>query len=245
MRKFKDLTDQRFGRLVCVALVGTDKGRRVWRWHCDCGTEFDQNANAIQQGDKRSCGCLLVEAQRSLPRRLKPEQHHGRARDLTGQQFGKLTAICTMTERGRKGSLRWYCICSCGGEKVVESTLLVHGNVTTCGQCKKSNWRRVELIGQVFGRLTVIAEMPERHSEGDVMWHCRCTCGGERVVRSKHLLHGKVTSCGCRLIECQRDNFTLVRALKSINARGPWACLFGKPYIRPRKGRIHRIKDDE
>ncbi len=49
----------------------------------------------------------------------------------------------------------------------------------------------VELIGKRFGRLTVV----ERVADG--RWLCACDCGGQNIVRKKHLLHGKIRSCGC------------------------------------------------
>ena len=50
-------------------------------------------------------------------------------------------------------------------------------------------------IGQVFGRLTVVAsEQPRGRQE---TWRCRCICGGEKVVRAVHLRQGSSKSCGC------------------------------------------------
>ena len=45
-------------------------------------------------------------------------------------------------------------------------------------------------IGQVFGRLTVVAsEQPRGRQE---TWRCRCICGGEKVVRAVHLRQGSI-----------------------------------------------------
>ncbi len=54
--------------------------------------------------------------------------------------------------------------------------------------------RTLNLIGQTFGRLTVIAQAPTVHYS---QWRCRCTCGGEKVVSSKMLRGGWAKSCGC------------------------------------------------
>ncbi len=48
-----------------------------------------------------------------------------------------------------------------------------------------------DLKGQTFGRLMAVKRLPGGR------WFCRCRCGGETVVRVKHLLYGKVRSCGC------------------------------------------------
>jgi hypothetical protein len=50
------------------------------------------------------------------------------------------------------------------------------------------------LIGQQFGRLTVIAFS---HSDERAMWVCRCECGNEKLVASKLLTAGQTKSCGC------------------------------------------------
>lgn len=55
---------------------------------------------------------------------------------------------------------------------------------------------RRSLIGQRFGRLTVLEDTGER-KERMVVWRCRCDCGGERLVVTNKLTGGIVTDCGC------------------------------------------------
>jgi hypothetical protein len=62
----------------------------------------------------------------------------------------------------------------------------------------------IDLIGQVFGRLTVISW--SRDKEYKVVWICKCTCGKETKVNTYHLQHGKSRSCGCL-----RDELTASR----------------------------------
>lgn len=56
--------------------------------------------------------------------------------------------------------------------------------------------RRIDLLGQRFGRLTVIEETNQR-ANGSILWKCRCDCGNTVLVRSNHLRRGGVLSCGC------------------------------------------------
>ena len=61
----RDLTGQRFGRLVAlyrVKPVGIVSMTSSW-WHCrcDCGVEFDTTTNSIQKGSVVSCGCKRAE----------------------------------------------------------------------------------------------------------------------------------------------------------------------------------------
>lgn len=51
----------------------------------------------------------------------------------TGDRFGKLVAIETLSERSPEGFIRWLCKCDCGQLKVVASGMLTHGNNKSCG----------------------------------------------------------------------------------------------------------------
>lgn len=53
-----------------------------------------------------------------------------------------------------------------------------------------------DLTGQRFGNLTVLEKMPETQNRY-CLWRCRCACGGEILVNTKHLKRGTVTNCGC------------------------------------------------
>lgn len=54
----------------------------------------------------------------------------------------------------------------------------------------------IDLVGQRFGRLTVIAKTDKR-SGHNICWLCKCDCGNEVVVSSHNLKSGNTQSCGC------------------------------------------------
>ncbi len=58
----------------------------------------------------------------------------------------------------------------------------------------------IDLIGQRFGRLTVL-EMSETHitpkGRNVYMWKCLCDCGNLTVVSTSSLRNGNTKSCGC------------------------------------------------
>ena len=56
--------------------------------------------------------------------------------------------------------------------------------------------KKIDLTGQRFGRLLVIRESG-RAKDRQIMWLCRCDCGGEVIVRSVYLRRGDTQSCGC------------------------------------------------
>ena len=56
--------------------------------------------------------------------------------------------------------------------------------------------KRIELTGEVFGRLTVIGFSHSAKNRAS-LWFCRCECGAERVVSFSNLRQGRTRSCGC------------------------------------------------
>lgn len=62
----------------------------------------------------------------------------GKAKDLTGQQFGYLTALEPTTKRYRKDII-WRCRCKCGAEIEMTATRLLSGNTLSCGCLRKGN----------------------------------------------------------------------------------------------------------
>ena len=69
-----------------------------------------------------------------------------------------------------------------GGEPMADST--------------QHRTRAIDLVGQRFGRLTVI----KRHGtkkNGNAAWLCQCDCGNKVVVDGYAMRHGVVNSCGC------------------------------------------------
>ncbi len=68
MPSFKDLTNQRFGRLIVISrgenkIYGNNKRRTRIRWNClcDCGKTTLVSANKLASGRTQSCGCLRTE----------------------------------------------------------------------------------------------------------------------------------------------------------------------------------------
>lgn len=58
--------------------------------------------------------------------------------------------------------------------------------------------KRIDLSGQIFGRLTVIS-LHGIHPKGQCLWKCKCICGNETVLLGTTLKRGVTKSCGCLL----------------------------------------------
>lgn len=113
----RDLTGQRFGRLICLEPTSqrSTNGSVVWRCRCDCGRECLAQGRQLLAGYKKSCGCL------GRPPR----------KELVGKRFGKLTVTGYAGKEG--GMHRWKCRCDCGKETTVGQTLLQSGKTKSCG----------------------------------------------------------------------------------------------------------------
>lgn len=58
----KDITGQRFGRLVALMPNHTGPRGTHWKCECDCGTIIVRRIGFLTSGDVKSCGCLKIEA---------------------------------------------------------------------------------------------------------------------------------------------------------------------------------------
>lgn len=59
--------------------------------------------------------------------------------------------------------------------------------------------KHIDLSGQTFGRLTVIAKSASRPQTGTraAFWLCQCDCGKQKPVSGYNLRSGQSRSCGC------------------------------------------------
>ena len=190
----KDITGQTFGRLTTLYPTGhTDKYHNaIWHFRCSCGNEVDISRANVIAGRTKSCGCL----RRSTPKPQTveevvptPPKRRGKQRcDITGQTFGKLTALYSLPEL-RYGHTVWHCRCECGREVDVPLGSLRQGSTKSCGSLQGDT---SDLTGQTFGRLTVFGRTGKNG-----MWRCMCTCGRVIETNKTGLLNGTRKSCGC------------------------------------------------
>lgn len=194
----KDLTGQRFDHLTVLQPTTMRKnGRIVWACRCDCGKRIFADSIALQLGYTKSCGCL------------KAEQTEQRMADynekIAGQRFGRLT-IVRATDKREGTSILWECKCDCGNTTYSTMNTLTRGAKKSCGcLAKEQSARRREaisneLIGQRFGRLTVL-HLAEERVHGATALACKCDCGNLTLATSYQLKQGTKRSCGCLLKE--------------------------------------------
>ena len=126
----------------------------------------------------------------------------GKALDLTGQKFRRLTALEATSERRNK-SIVWKCLCDCGNYVNVDASSLRCLRTQSYGCLKKESDRKpkgnvINLTGQKFGHLTVI-ERDGSDNRGEAKWLCECDCElhSKISVSGGNLRTGHTQSCGC------------------------------------------------
>lgn len=195
MSGFKDLTGQRFGRLLVAERAENTRTKGgtsivMWKCICDCGNNAIVNARALVSDNTKSCGCYKKEI---TSKRIK--------KDIIGKRYGKLIVIeyYGIKQYNSTEQLLYKCQCDCGNKTIVAGMSLRNGHTTSCGCYQKSIASKScfkNIIGQKFNNLTVI----KRHSENKnkrAQWVCQCDCGNIHIVSGKDLRNGHIKSCGC------------------------------------------------
>lgn len=135
-----------------------------------------------------------------------------RAYDLTGQRFGRLTALykCNYKTNPKQRTYHWHCKCDCGNECDVDTHKLVCGHTKSCGCLQKEKVSEIgkrtiskaieaktsNLNGQRFGKLVVQYNFYDEEKKGRYQY-CQCDCGNYTKVKTSDLISGNTQSCGC------------------------------------------------
>lgn len=120
-------------------------------------------------------------------------------KDITGQRFGRLTAIERLPG---KTPIKWRCRCDCGKEISARGVSLRFGTTAPCG-CSLKNPRpyaRRDISGQRFGRLVAVG----RDESNGKNWIFLCDCGRTKSINMANASRGLSKSCGCGEDESRR-----------------------------------------
>ena len=169
----KDLTNQRFGRLVAV--IPTDKRQGsliIWSCMCDCGKQHEASVSDLIRGNVQSCGCLLkdITQQRFVEYRiskglpadvLMTESHehiYGLLRPLMKLIYPRDNRQCVLCSyRGRKLEVHHIVKRNDDISLAAEPTNLI----TLCSKCHRTKAHKGNCAGvvdeQIAAQLSVIA----------------------------------------------------------------------------------------
>ena len=129
-RKFKDITNQKFGRLTAIAAIGSGADKHIcWLCKCECGNQTNVRGNSLRTKKTQSCGCLKKEKNR-----------YPKYKNIMGKKFGRLIAIKREGTNWHQRTSIWLCRCECGKEIKTTTKLLTSGSKKSCGCLHKLPW---------------------------------------------------------------------------------------------------------
>ena len=184
-----DITGKKFNHWTVIKRAPNNKrGDAMWLCECDCDAHTQQivKGSSLRSGHSKSCGCLKKQTAAEIGRK--------NSIDLTGKTFGLLTVL----EKGysKNQQIYWKCQCSCKDKTIVyvSSAKLKSGHTKSCGCLSQKN-----LLGETFGKLTVIRKTNKRAEDGCVIWECQCSCENKTIVEvpTDDLTTGRKLHCGC------------------------------------------------
>ena len=114
-----------------------------------------------------------------------------------GDRIGKWTVVDTRLATSEHG-YKVLCVCECGTERPVKLQSLTDGLSMSCGCARRDSVKRKaeeEMIGKRFGMLTVVSFAEIRNKQ--MLWNCKCDCGGFKIASTHSLRSGNAVSCGC------------------------------------------------
>lgn len=188
--KTKDLTGQRFGKIVVLGLDGHKRGKSNWKCKCDCGHTWSVLASSLTCGNNRAKSCKTCRHIDLQQRRFK---------DLTGQKFNNWTVIAfngwKQFSNGRKAI--WLCKCKCGKQRVLDSGYIKRKKSNSCRLCKRPagelSCQTKNLLNKRFGRWLVIGF--GGYESQSATWKVKCECGKEHTRQAGDLISGHSKGC--------------------------------------------------
>lgn len=138
MIMFEEYIGKKYGNLTITAFDSLKKNRTpVFAVACDCGnTYLKTGLDRLESGKTKDCGC----AKRNI--------------NLIGKRYGRLL-VREKTDKRKKRSVVWKCLCDCGNEHFATSRDLNYGTVKSCGCIikEKQHFATCEPIHRVWNTM--------------------------------------------------------------------------------------------
>lgn len=133
--------------------------------------------------------------------------------DLTGQKFGRLTAL-ELAGRDQKNRISWRCSCDCGNEKTLLGSLLRTGHATSCG-CATVEYRK-NFGARMLGHHVThgLSRTPTQKS-----WEAMI----ERCTKPRHQAYARYGGRGITVCDRWRTSFSAF--IEDMGVRPDGMCL--------------------
>jgi len=131
-----NLVGLKFGNLLAIEKTEkrNKRGDVLYKCQCDCGKITYVTATNLKSGNTKSCGCMIAK-NASLYNR----------KEITGQSFGKLTAIKYL-RTNKRGNRIYLCQCECGQTCEVTASHLIAGHTASCGCINSQGELKIQQI---------------------------------------------------------------------------------------------------
>lgn len=190
----------------------TNSAKVIWRCKCKCGTIRDLQAYRFISGHSKSCGCFHKE-----------QVSNSSFVDITGQKFGRLTAL-KFVGYDKFGFRLWKCRCDCENqtEIIVTYSSLVSGHTNSCGcygkeMRLKANTKHGLYTSRPYGILKDIKSRCYNHNSPEYYLY-----GGRGITVCDEWMtpeNGFINFYNWALANKYRDDLTIDR----IDVNGPYA----------------------
>lgn len=123
-----------FGNLIALYPLKERLYGKEVQWHCYniiTKEEINVRTSSLTSGKTKGVKQDFVETVK--------EYNKKKAKDLTNQKFGKLTALEPTEERDHRRSIIWKCRCDCGNIHYVSGFHLRQGKSQSCGCLTQSH----------------------------------------------------------------------------------------------------------
>ena len=132
--RVRDVTGQRFDRLLAESYAGKQGGRHSWLCRCRCGESCTVSNKNLVSGHTASCGCISRERFNDRQSAMSNKGSKKSRKLKVGMRFGRLVLTEVYPIKA---------LCDCGTliDVRTSGTLRV-GDVQSCGCLKKENGMR-------------------------------------------------------------------------------------------------------
>lgn len=175
--KKPNLVGQQFGSFIVKLFFCKKNGQRIWELQCyKCGNIKYLATQYLK--DKHSISCKCMSNVNS---------------NMIGTTVGFLTVL-SFSHSSKKGRI-WKTQCKCGKIRYINTATLNKSKYPSCGCYNPRPSQAFNLLGQNFGKLTVLQRMGH-NKWGQILWKCICKCGKVKLISSNGLMSGDNVSCG-------------------------------------------------
>jgi len=122
----------------------------------------------------------------------------GRAKDITGEKFGRLVVMIPVSINKYK-QMEWLAKCECGNYTIIVAAWLLSGNVKSCG-CRNGSWGLsllqvcTTIAGMYSAKNNIPVDKIAAHSNKNVLWECPI-CGEVWLAKVNGIVRRNTTCC--------------------------------------------------